>query len=432
MEKGTILIISNEEEKSNSIKAKIKLLRGYDSVRIVSYIEAISVLNTTMPSIIIVYCEPNNPLTIVKEIRAIGYLDKVPILYVEDTFNEEKLLAAFDYGIDDFFYLDNADSILLMRILLLLQKKTLYQKIDIGREILVSTNIIDKHIDIYTKEKAPIVLKTFFRKSIEENCKDTVFMYIRMLSKDGNRLNLNKISKKIRSMLRADDVIAYGKSSGFYLVIYDAGLVGAQAVHNKIQAVFSSEYDIYSCAAIINRSFEEMENVFYLKMKSQIEQNSEFKFLSEADYREMSVNPEIQDEKQILFRDFKKEFLKRFEPIVAPVFYSVQTANISKFVDSEIKYYVNETESKFYVTGKGKTAELTITYPTYMNILIDVRHYDEAGNTYVRRHTVEFEDFSEEKLTKLLNDMIEKFLEDSKVNAEANTEVKTEASTEAS
>ena len=412
MEKGTILIISNEQEKSNNIKSKIKLLRGYDSVRIVSYVEAISVLNTTMPTMIIVYCEPQNPLTIIKEIRTIGYLDKVPILYIEDSFDEEKLMTAFDYGIDDFFYLDNADSIMLMRILLLLQKKTLYKKIEVEREILVSTNIIDKNLDIYTKEKAPIVLKTFFRKSIEENCKNAIFMYIRMMPKEGSRFDINKISQKIRSMLRADDVMTYGKSSGFYLVVYDAGRSGSEAVYAKIKAAFASEYDVFGCATVINRSFEEIENIIYNEMKVQIDKNSEFKYLTDIDFKEMSIDTKIQDEKQVQFKDFKKEFLKSFEPIVAPVFYAVQSTNIDKFPDAEIKYYINENESKFYINGKGKTAELTITYPTYMNIIVDIRHYDDAGNTYVRRHTIDFEDFSEDKITQLLNNMITKFLDE--------------------
>ena len=66
MNNNSILIISNSEETGKHISEKIKLLRECDSVRIVSYIEAISVLNSTQPSIILLYCSKTDSTGIVK------------------------------------------------------------------------------------------------------------------------------------------------------------------------------------------------------------------------------------------------------------------------------------------------------------------------------------------------------------------------------
>lgn len=422
MGNGSILIISNSQEKANFINNKIKLLRGYDSVKIVSYIEAISVLNTSMPVLIIVYGEGNDALTIIKEIRAINFLDKVPILFTSDTFNEENLLTAFDYGIDDFFYLDNADSLILMRILLILQKAALYKQIDSDRELLINENIIDKQNDLYLKEKAPSVLKVFFTKSIEDNQKNTVFMYLRLMSVDGYRLDLGKLGGKIKKLIRNDDVISYGKSSGFYLMLYNAGKSGAEAVFTKILSVLSPKYEVYACAAEIKESFEEMEPVLYNTLKTQIENEVDFKYLSENDFKETSKDTEIKDENGKKFKDFKKEFLKSFEQIVAPVFYSTQTANSDKYKDSEIKYLINENESKFFIKDKNHTSELTITYPTYMNIIVDIKHYDSEGTPNVRRHTFDFDEFSADKLSELLEEMIKEFTGNSLINNLYNAE----------
>ena len=124
MSNNSILIISNSEATGKQISEKIKLLRECDSVRIVSYIEAISVLNSTQPSIILLYCSKTDSMGIVKEIRSINALDKVPIIFIMDNLVEDILFYAFDNGIDDFFFMSDPDSIILMRIFLLRDKTT--------------------------------------------------------------------------------------------------------------------------------------------------------------------------------------------------------------------------------------------------------------------------------------------------------------------
>ena len=55
MKNGSILIISNDSKVAEHISNKIKLLRECDEIKIVSVIESISLLNTTQPSLIILY-----------------------------------------------------------------------------------------------------------------------------------------------------------------------------------------------------------------------------------------------------------------------------------------------------------------------------------------------------------------------------------------
>ena len=166
MKTGSILIITNKADVGNHIADKIKLLRECDTIKIVSYIESISVLNTTQPSLILIYCSDTDSVSIIKEIRSIKSLDKVPILFITDNLNEEKLFYAFDNGIDDFFFISDPDSIILMRIFLTLQKAVLYKQIDINKEILVSANIVDKQNGIYLKEYNQMFLLNFFIKCI--------------------------------------------------------------------------------------------------------------------------------------------------------------------------------------------------------------------------------------------------------------------------
>ena len=144
LKNNSILVISDNADVGKDIVEKVKLLRECDTIRVVSYIESISVLHTSQPSLILLYCANSYSISIVNEIRKLKFLDKVPIIFIMDNFVEELLLYAFDNGVDDFFFLHDPDSIVLIRIFLTLQKAVLYKKTDTDKEILISAGIIDK------------------------------------------------------------------------------------------------------------------------------------------------------------------------------------------------------------------------------------------------------------------------------------------------
>ena len=408
---NSILIISNNETAGKQISEKIKLLRECDSVRIVSYIEAISVLNSTQPSIILLYCSKTDSMGIVKEIRAINSLDKVPIIFVMDNLIEDILFYAFDNGIDDFFFMSDPDSIILMRIFLTLQKSVLYKQVDINNQILTAAEILDKNTGIYKKEKAPLALRNFFSKSIEENLEDTVFMYLKPTNITNKRLNMNKIATVVKSIPRGNDIVAYGKGSGFYLILYNSGLQGAKSVAARIRKALANECQIYAIAAEITTSFEEMEPILYQSMKKQITTGLEFNYLYDLTKNILIDEIEIRDEHGKKFKDFKKEFYESFEKIVAPVFYQTQATYMNKLKKTDIKFNMTESSSIFTITQGELKSELTITYPTYIKVIIDIKHFSKEENPVIRRLTYDFEDFSEEKLSSILKDVINEFSE---------------------
>ena len=409
MKNNYILIISNDEEIGKSLSEKIKLLRECDTIKIVSYIEAISALNSTQPAIILLYCGHTDNTGIVKEIRTIKSLDKVPIIFITESFTEDKLLFAFDNGVDDFFFTTDPDSIILMRIFLTLQKSVLYKQIEINNDILISSGILDKNSGIYLKEYVPIVMKNFFSKSIEENLENTIFMYVKPMPVNNKRLNLTKLAQAIKSVLRGNDIVGYGKSSGFYLLLYSAGVKGAQSVLKRIQNIMKDECKIFANAAEVTTSFEEIEPVLYQNMKYQIQEDNDFNFFDELANGEIPENVVIKDETGKKFKDFKKEFYTGFEKITAPVFYQIQSTYSEKFPEAEIKFNMTETESTFSIEQGNLKSELSIKYPAYIKLIIDIKHFDDTQKPVIRRLTYDFEDYSEEKLSSLLKDMINEF-----------------------
>ena len=416
MNNGSILIITNELDKGRQISEKIKLLRECDTVRIVSYIEAISVLNSTQPALILIYCANSDSVGIVKEIRAIKSLDKVPIIFIMDSLVEELLFYAFDNGIDDFFFLSDPDSIILMRIFLTLQKSVLYKQIDIDNEILVSANIIDKYTGIYVKEQAPVALRNFFSKSLEENLENTIFMFLKPVAVEKRRLNMNKIATVVKSIPRGNDIVAYGKYSGFYLLLYNAGISGAKSVAARIRNALSDICKIYANASEVIASFEEMEPILTQSLKDQIAAGIEFNYLHDLNVSEAAEVIEIKDENGKKFKDFKKEFFNNFEKIVAPVFYQFQTKFSDKLPEAEIKSEINENKSVFSISQENIKSELIITYPAYIKAIIDINHYENNNPPIVRRLTYDIEELSEEKLSSLLNTVVNEFTNNLSLN----------------
>ena len=303
----------------------------------------------------------------------------------------------------------DSDSIILMRIFLTLQKSVLYKQIETNNDILISAGILDKQSGIYLKEYVPVVMKNFFSKSIEENLENTIFMYVKPMPINNKRLNLPKIAQKIKSILRGNDVIGYGKSSGFYLLLYNSGVEGAQSVLKRIQNAMKEDCKVYANCAEVTTSFEEIESILYQNMKYQIQENNDFNYFDELSEGKIPENIVIKDEKGKKFKDFKKEFFTSFEKITAAVFYQTQSTYSEKFPNADIQFDMNETESKISIRQEKIKSELSIKYPAYIKLIIDIKHYDENNEPTVRRLTYDFEDYSEEKLNALITDMINEF-----------------------
>lgn len=310
-----------------------------------------------------------------------------------------------------------------MRILLTLQKSILYKQIDINKEILISADIIDKQTGLYRKEQAPIALRNFFSKSIEENLENTIFMYLKPVVLDSSkRLNLPKIADVIKSIPRGNDIIAYGKNNGFYLILYNAGVSGSKSVANRIKNALSKVCKVYATAAEITTSFEEMEPILCQSLKDQISADIEFNYLYELRIAEAADFIDIKDENGKRFKEFKKEFFNNFELMIAPVFYQSQTKNETEFPNAKITSSITESQSSFKISQDDISSELIITYPTYIKLLIDIKHEEGDNPPIVRRLAFDFEDFSSEKLSSILNDVITEFSNKVNLNIMHNAE----------
>lgn len=411
MNNNSILIISNHEEVSNIIIDKIKLLRECDTIKSVSTLEAISVLNSSKPSLIILYWAKADSIQIVKEIRTIHSLDSVPIIFVMDSLIEEILFKAFDYGIDEFFYLQDPDSVILMRIFLTLQKSVLYNKIDNADGIMQATGIKDKKTGIYSNEFAPAVLSHLFNKSLEENVEKNVFMFIKPVVETKKYINLTKIANVIRTVPRANDVVAFARSVGLYLILYRAGKAGAKSVIQRIQHAVNGMCEIYANAVEITAPFEELEPVLFEGIDDQISAKNHFNYFYESDVKDSLELLKSEENNNLIFQRMKKDLYSQLEKIAIQVFYHIQTVYSAKYPKTVIKYNVSPEECYFSVTQGNIQSKLVVFLTSHTQLTIDVNHSENEKVVSKNRVTYNAENFSEEILTSVLKGFLHEFSE---------------------
>ena len=404
MKNNSILIISNDNQVSEIISTKIKLLRECDNIQSVNYIETISALNLMCPNLIILYKGKTDSIGILKEIRKIKSLNKVPIIFVMDKPDEEALFYAFDNGIDDFFFLNDSDAIILIRIFLTLQKSVLYQQIDVNEEILKWENIIDKQNGIYTKDSGARIINKVFAKIKDENDNNSVFLYLKPMSKDNKVVNISQIGKKIKELLRNNDIISYGKGSGFYAVLYNSNEENTPIIIERIKKILKNECIIYANAIEITESFEKTEELLYSKMKKQISEGKEFNFITQIPQKDKNakIAPKQYD---------AEKFYKETESITAPVFYQMQAEYNDKLDGSEIKYEIKETESNLILQSKELTSELKIKYIEYPQVIIEIKHIEENKKAKVKKINYNIDEYTNEKLTLIIKEMINEHIQ---------------------
>ena len=153
------------------------------------------------------------------------------------------------------------------------------------------------------------------------------------------------------------------------------------------------------------------EKIDYYLIDLQKDDNEALNYLYDLTKSNLVEEIDVRDEHGKKFKDFKKEFYESFEKIVAPVFYQTQATYMSKLKKADIKFNMTESESIFTIAQGELKSELTITYPTYIKVIIDIKHFAENENPVIRRLTYDFEDFSEERLSSILKDVINEFSE---------------------
>lgn len=408
MQDNNVVIISNNKLVAEQLISKIVLLRSIDSIAVVDYKNALSLLQKQIPDLILIYTSDNENTDIIKKIKFNESLKNIPIIYIAEIFNQELLLTLFDEGISDFLTLNSNEAQFLIRIMWGLQKRELLKELENKTKILESTGIIDKEFGFYKNE----FTERFFKnkiKNIIQNKEQAIFMVLSADISCKNTLPLSFLASVLKKSLRKEDIIGFAPNNRFYIILNKTDKDGVLKVYKKIKENLNETYSVSAAAIQIqNSNFESTERLLKKGLDEAMSKGSSLIFMGEKKDNKTLGLLDKSNLKETNFKMFKQIFLKKIDKIVTPIFFQTQTILQEKLFETKIEQYVNEYESLFLLERETFKSYIKIKYPGYSKINIDVTHTSSKKETK-ERITLELNELTQIKIEEILQKLIKTF-----------------------
>ena len=411
MKKKSILIVFSDKNFAQITSQKVNLLRSNDDITFVTYNEINNIKEQIIPSLILVCIQDKQSLSIIDELKI--EFTNTPIILVTQNNSEDIYIEAYEKEIDEFFSLNDSEAIILMRILNAIKRKNLQQKFDLNQNILINENYIDKETYIYKKDFTQNILSTIFNNILKEETDNFIYLHLKLIEEENPKIRIKEIAQILKNSLRRTDIITFGEDNSFNIILENINEEQTIDLINKINSNLNRKYLIYYTATKITKSYEDTMKILESLIDVQIEDKEYFIFIDDIEQVKLSDIINIQTKKE---DSSQREFIKKIENIVAPVFYQSQTKYSERLKKAEINYCINNSETVFSIKKDEIRNELSITYNSFDNIAIDVIECLNENITKERKIIYNIENFTEEKLTEEIENMIKDFIETDSIN----------------
>ncbi len=413
MKNSNVFIISNEYANAKQLEYKILLSRNIDKITTLKYNEALEKIPNYTPELIIVIGNKIESTTIVQKLRFHQKFNNTPIVFASEHCNESLLGDIFDYGADDYINLEQSSGEIAIRIMWNLKKYQLINELESKTSLLNDLGAIDVDTGFYTKLFSEKIFKTEVEKL---HTKDNESIFV-ILSADVHcKTSLQQIflGSILKKTLRKSDIVGFAKDNRFYIILKNTSMEGAKAVFQKIQNNLINNYSISAAASIINSSkFDVLEKITSAALSEAIIKGNQLIFVNSKPNQ--STNEQWIDKsklKETNFKMFKQLFLKRFNKVVAPLFYQIQTSLSEKLFETIIKQEISESSSYFSLSRGENNSTLTIKYPGYSKINIEIKN-KIGKETSSKRIMLDISELTTVKLESILREMVAEFQEHS-------------------
>lgn len=413
MQDNNVVIISNNKLVSEQLASKIILLRSIDSIAVFDYENALKSLQEKIPDLILIYSSISDNTNILEQIKFNESLKNVPIIFVAESFSQELLLNLYDNGISDILALNLNETQILMKIMWGLQKRRLLKELETKSEILESIGIIDKDFGFY---KASYIEKVFKIKmeNIVKSKDDAIFM---ALSADINCKNIlpqSFLASVLKKSLRQEDIIGFAPDNKFYIILNKTDKKGVLKVYDKIKNNLADTYSISAAAMQIQgTNFQVTERLVNKSLTDAIIKGSSLIFIDNKNENKAFSWLDKSNLKETNFKMFQQIFIKKFDKIVTPIFFQMQTILQDKLFETKIEQYVNESESLFLLERSPFKSYIKIKYPGHSKINIDIVNSSSKEETS-ERMTFDINELTQIKIEEILQKLVKIFQENIK------------------
>ena len=391
--------------------SKINLLRGSDQVQVYNQSDALNILRRSTPEMIVIYADiyTTRSFDLISDLRLMPTYANIPILLVCERIEQEFILSAFDEGISDYITLDSSEPEFLMRILWCLQKSTLVKKCADNTEQLINLDVIHKDTYFYQEEFVDKIFGASVKNFIEQR-KVASFLIVTPDIDSKYKLSGALLGTILKKTLRSTDIVGVKDENKFYILLPNTKIEHVQGLHERLQDELTKEYTVsIGAAAVDETDFKQIEKSAKIALQDALKQGNELiTYKSETAKSTGWLDSSDMSAPHKNFKLFKQSFTKKLNNVIAPIFYQIQKAYEENLFQTKINQVSSEGKSIFSLKSDMVESTLTITYPGFSKINIDMNHRHEAGEEN-NRITLNLSELDESKLTAILEKFIKEY-----------------------
>ena len=395
---GSIILISDDEMFSQAFQKKLVLLRSDDNTVVSDFDNAVNNVKIYRPKLILIHDKSDKVIDLIKEFRKDF---SSCIILISDS--QKQILDAYDAGADDFISPDAKDFEIVLRIVNNLKHNSVKLSGFRNSRLLEQNSVIDELTGIYKYNFAKQVIENY----IDDNLLDEgIFFAVAPAQKSKPMFSVEAMAEALRTSLRADDIVTFGKGVNFYVLLGGANFNGAVTVFNRIKENYNNEI----CAGftdISGKSFSKIESEAVKAISEAYSSKVEFCF---SQGKEETLDEWLVDENlhEKNYKIFRQMFNKKLEKVITPVFYRLQKSYEEKLFETEIEQFVSSEQCLFKLINPKQTSSLSILYPGFAKIIINIVH--EGLNSPENREIhLPLTKVSQRELVNIIEDFIKDF-----------------------
>ena len=410
--KNRIVIISDNLAAKEALMKKINLLRKGDAVESYNYINAVNMLSSSVPELILLYADAYHSrcFEVLQDIKSTPEFDTVPVLLVCQEPEQDFILNAFDAGISDYISINAQSSEFLIRIIWSLQKKNLLKRHKNCLEQLVDLDVLWSNSFFYKEKFVDSVFKSIIKKACSQN-KECALMIMSADIDCKHKLSAGLLANILKETLRKTDIVGIKDEDKFYILLDETDMNNAEAVFNRVQSELLDEYSVSAGVAVIDvEGWEKAETNAKKALQDALFNKQSIVFFNKNG---MKANENASEEAEMTspnknFKLFKQSFIKKLNNVITPVFYQVQKMYEDKLFETDIEQTTDEGKSIFCLSSKNTQSTLTITYPGFSKINIKTEH-QTVEKKQANSISLKLPELDNMELTKILEQFIQEY-----------------------
>lgn len=390
-----IVLISDDSDFFEYIKSKLEL-RKSDELFTFSFDAVPDKFHLLESSVLIVNSENAKE----KTLDLLKFFKSTPVIV--SAFNDDDSFRRKCYraGMFDFMTILTPDAEFRARMIPALSIATLLEKNKLYRKILIKNNVLKEDNEIFLDYNYILDREL---EDIDKYSKKAVFAAISPNEKTKFMLKPAIIEAVLLNNIRRNDILMNYAPNKYFLLMFDTDITSAQKFWEKIRVQFPDKLYAGFCT-IVNQKRQQLINEALNKLHEAINYDKDIVTTN-------NINNSIgilqsSDSQYSNFKMFKKEFGRKIEQVITPVFYQIQQKYNGKIMGVTMEQGSGEGYGSFYVKGKYSSSCFKITSPGFSKINIDITYQKNSEKVDAKRITLE----PEELEAGLLEDLLEQFI----------------------